>query len=71
MPGDLPCGILSVDASSRTERRDQRVVDEARADTQVLVTEEVVDLLTLFWIKEFSLVRLARSRFQLLMAAAT
>jgi len=48
MPGDLSCGILSVDASSCTERRDQRVVDEARADTQVLVAEEVVDLLTLF-----------------------
>jgi hypothetical protein len=56
MPGDFPGGILSVDASPCTEGRDQRVVDEARADSQLLVTEEVIDPLTLFWVKEFPLV---------------
>src|SRR5216684_8546778 len=36
MPGDFPGGILSVDASPCAEGRDQRVVDEARADSQLL-----------------------------------
>ncbi len=56
MAGDLACSILLIDASSRAERRNQGFVDETRSDTQVLVTEEVVNLLTLLGVKEFSLI---------------
>src|SRR5258708_642068 len=54
--GDLACRILLIDASSCAERRNQGFIDETRPHPQVLVTEEVVNLLTLFGVEEFPLI---------------